>query len=381
MKQYNDLLQEVVNKGKSRKDRTNTGTVSVFGRQIRFDLNEGFPLYTRRFIPFKPNVAELKWYLNGCTNALALKDMGSGVWEKWMLGSDVESYTRLPLLERLKRIADEKGMTIAKYIKLIPQHVVDNGTIGSWLDENGLGYAVEKYAFGELGPVYGKQWRDFNGVDQIKELLHGLINNPFSRRHIVSAWNPEVLPNESDSHANNILKGKAVLPPCHTLFQCYVEEIDLNEQIEVFNKKHSWTSGITLSHPGDNAPKMRLGMIADIIGSYKVPKRRLSLHLYMRSCDLPVGLPFNICCYALLTHLLANTCGYGVGELVISFGDAHIYSNQMEYVEKLLTVGDLPLPLLKLREGVNVFNFDIDDVTNSLQGYEHRGVMKIPVTV
>lgn len=329
MKEYNKLLVEVVDKGRKRKDRTGTGTVSVFGRQIRFDMADGFPLYGGRFIPFKPNVAELKWYLIGSSSNVTLNKLGSGVWNKWALKTPIK---------------DE--------------------------DDNVI------YAEGELGPVYGVQWRNYDGIDQIKELVNGLINNPYSRRHIVDTWNPKVLPDESKSHLQNIGDGKAVLPPCHTFFQCYVEEMTHEDRVHAFNI--------------ENRCHFHMGSADDIVSSdtqsrfldkYGIPKQRLSLQLYMRSCDIPVGLPFNIAQYALLLHLLGKTCGMTPHELIVTFGDAHIYLDQISQVEELLK-RDMPeLPRLSLPDGQDLFNFDVDIVVAALTGYESGDKLPMPVSV
>lgn len=386
MQSYIDLLKDVRQTGKRRGDRTGTGTISVFGRQIRFDLTKGFPMLTHRRIPWKPNVAELCWYLKGETNANVLKEMGSGVWDKWALQHDASGKKSLTIMDRLRVAADKESKSLFKFIHDLPKKAVDNGEISSELTKMGIPWEVETpeaFKIGDLGPVYGKQWRSFNGVDQIKELVNNLKNNPYSRRHLVSAWNPSVLPDESKTHAENVLAGKAVLPPCHTFFQCYMEDMTYEERVEAFNK---WAgTGIVMkaypihfdSEKSNAGVQAQLGLM-DKVG---IPTMRLSLQLYMRSCDVPVGLPFNIACYALLTHLLAKTVKADVGELIITFGDAHIYKDQLASVDELLQRTELPLPELKLPDELDIFNLDVDELVNCLHGYQHAGVLPIPVSV
>ncbi len=264
MKQYLDLLEHVLHHGTVKDDRTGTGTRSVFGWQMRFDLAEGFPLVTTKKIHTRSIFHELLWFLRGETNISYLKKNGVSIWDEW---------------------ADENG---------------------------------------ELGPVYGSQWRswkttDGRTVDQITHLINGIKNNPDSRRHIVSAWNV----GEVDQMA---------LPPCHTMFQFYV---------------------------ADN---------------------KLSCQLYQRSADIFLGVPFNIASYALLTMMIAQTAGLEVGDFVHTFGDAHLYSNHIEQTNEQLTREIRALPKVKLNPAItSVFDFTYDDI--ELIGYEPHPHIKAPVAV
>jgi thymidylate synthase len=246
MKQYHDLLQHILDNGTKKEDRTGTGTISVFGYQMRFDLSEGFPLVTTKKLHLRSIIHELLWFLQGDTNIKYLKENNVRIWDEW---------------------ADAEG---------------------------------------NLGPVYGYQWRswpDGNGgtIDQISKLVHSLKNNPDSRRHIVSAWNVADVDNMA-------------LPPCHTLFQFYVAD------------------------------------------------GKLSCQLYQRSADTFLGVPFNIASYALLTMMLAQVCGYELGDFVHTFGDAHIYSNHLEQVQLQLTRDFRPLPTMKINPEVkNIFEFTYED--------------------
>lgn len=258
MKQYHDLLKHTLEQGNIKNDRTGTGTISVFGYQMRFDLSEGFPMVTTKKLHLKSIVHELLWFLKGDTNVEYLQENGVRIWNEW---------------------ANEDG---------------------------------------DLGPVYGYQWRNWNGdgIDQIKDLIHTLKNNPDSRRMMVAAWNPSVLPDSSKSFAENVANGKAALPPCHAFFQFYVAD------------------------------------------------GKLSCQLYQRSADIFLGVPFNIASYALFTLMVAQVCGYEPGEFIHTFGDAHIYNNHMEQIELQLSRDPRPLPKMVLNpEVTDIFNFKFEDFT------------------
>jgi len=265
MKQYHDLLKQVLENGNQKGDRTGTGTKSVFGHQMRFDLSQGFPMVTTKKLHLKSIIYELLWFLNGDTNIGYLQENGVRIWN-------------------------------------------------DWADENG-----------DLGPVYGHQWRNWNNdeIDQIKEVIHSLKNNPNSRRMLVSAWNPSVLPDTSKTFSENVANGKAALPPCHAFFQFYVSSPD---------------------------PSQGGG------------KGKLSLQLYQRSADIFLGVPFNIASYALFTMMMAQVCGYEAGDFIHTFGDAHIYSNHMEQVELQLSRDPRPLPKMIINPEVkDIFDFKFED--------------------
>ena len=284
MKQYHDLLKHVLENGIQKGDRTGTGTKSVFGYQMRFDLSEGFPMVTTKKLHLKSIVYELLWFLNGDTNIKYLKENGVNIWN-------------------------------------------------SWADENG-----------DLGPIYGHQWRNWNSeeIDQIKEVVETLKQNPNSRRMMVSAWNPSVLPDTSKSFSENVANGKAALPPCHAFFQFYVSP--------------------PLPEDGENA------------------KPRLSLQLYQRSADIFLGVPFNIASYALFTMMVAQVCGYEPGDFIHTFGDAHIYNNHIEQVELQLSRDFRPLPVMKINPEVkDIFSFKFEDF--SLENYDPHSHIKGKVAV
>ena len=264
MKQYHDLLRHVMETGSDKSDRTGTGTRSVFGYQMRFNLNNGFPVVTTKKLHLRSIIHELLWFLKGDSNIKYLKDNGVSIWDEW---------------------ADENG---------------------------------------ELGPVYGVQWRSWptgNGetIDQIEKLVNSLKNNPDSRRHIVNAWNVAEVENMA-------------LPPCHTMFQFYVAD------------------------------------------------GKLSCQLYQRSADIFLGVPFNIASYALLTLMLAQVCDLEPGDFVHTFGDAHVYSNHFEQVEKQLSRDFRPLPTMKINPEINnLFDFKYEDF--ELLNYDPHPGIKAPIAV
>ena len=286
MKQYHDLVKHVLENGTQKGDRTGTGTKSVFGYQMRFDLSEGFPMVTTKKLHLKSIVHELLWFLKGETNIDYLKQNNVKIWD-------------------------------------------------DWADENG-----------ELGPVYGHQWRNWNSeeIDQIAELIDTLKTNPNSRRMLISAWNPSVLPDTSKSFSENVAAGKVALPPCHAFFQFYVS-------------------------PSPLAPK----------GGIKT-KPKLSCQLYQRSADIFLGVPFNIASYALLTMMIAQVCDFEPGDFIHTFGDAHIYNNHFEQLELQLSRDLKPLPKMILNPAIkNIFDFTFDDFT--LEGYDPHPHIKGIVAV
>ena len=273
MKEYLDLCNYVLENGEKRLDRTNTGTISCFGYQCRYDLTKGFPLLTTKKVHFKSVALELLWFIKGETNIRPLALDKVKIWNDWPYA-------------KFQKSMDYNNETMEQFIEKI---CVDEAF-------------AEKY--GDLGPVYGKQWRDFNGCDQLMELIDGLKNNPFSRRHILCAWNPS----EIDQMA---------LPPCHAFVQFYV------------------------SSDGNN----------------------LSLQLYQRSADVFLGVPFNIASYALLLEMIAHVCGYKAFEMVHTFGDVHIYQNHLEQINTQLKRETRKLPTLKLNPLVkNITDFSYEDI-------------------
>lgn len=315
---YFQLLRMVRAEGNERGDRTGTGTVSLFGAQARFDLRARFPLLTTKKIHWPSVVHELLWFLKGDTNIGYLNEHGVKIWDAW---------------------ATEDG---------------------------------------DLGPVYGAQWRSWECpgagqvVDQIAELVRNLKSNPFSRRHIVSAWNPAVLPDESLSPVENARSGLQALPPCHTLFQFYVQELSLNQRMKLLNIKHP---GLIMSA----AYRDEAGW-EDVFKAQGIPKQGLSCQLYQRSADMFLGVPFNIASYSLLTHMIAHVCGMQPMEFIWTGGDCHIYSNHLAQVEEQLNRTPLPSPTVRI-EG----DFDrLEDIRFEdiiLDDYNPLPAIKAPIAV
>ena len=274
MKQYLKLVEHVLNNGEFKSDRTGTGTKSIFGYQMRFNLKDGFPMVTTKKLHLKSIIYELLWFLKGDTNIKYLKDNGVNIWNEWA-NSD-----------------------------------------------------------GNLGPVYGFQWRNWNndGIDQISNLIDNLKSNPYSRRHLISAWNPSVLPDTKKSFEKNISEGKAALPPCHAFFQFHVNN------------------------------------------------NKVSCQLYQRSADVFLGVPFNIASYSLLTLMIAQVCNLEPGDFIHTFGDAHIYSNHFEQMKLQLSREPRNLPSIKINKSIkNIFDFSFDDF--SLENYDPHPHIKGKVAI
>ena len=283
MKVYHDLLKKILADGTQKGDRTGTGTKSIFGYQMRFDLSQGFPLLTTKKVFTKGIIHELLWFLKGETNIKYLVQNDVKIWNDWPFQSYLKQNN---LEEKFPKYSKEWHSEMITFVNKIK---ADDDFAQKW---------------GELGPVYGKQWRDFEGVDQISDLINDIKTNPNSRRLIVSAWNPKEIP----------VMAKSGLPPCHTIFQFYVAE------------------------------------------------GKLSCQLYQRSADVFLGVPFNIASYALLTHMIAQVCDLEVGDFVHTFGDAHIYSNHIEQVKLQLSRKPFALPQLKINPAINsIFDFKYED--------------------
>jgi thymidylate synthase len=271
MKQYHKLIKDVLTYGQDKKDRTHTGTLSLFGYQMRFDLSEGFPLVTTKKVYHKAIVHELLWFIKGDTNIKYLVDNGVNIWNEWPY-------------ENYKKSDDFKGETLEEFVEKI---------------KNDSNFALK---YGDLGPIYGSQWRNFNGIDQLKWILDLIKHSPDSRRMVLSAWNPAEI-------------SQMALPPCHTLIQFYVND------------------------------------------------GKLSLQLYQRSGDIFLGIPFNIASYALFLHMMAQVSNLKVGDFIHTIGDAHIYLNHLDQVNLQLTRTPYPLPTLKLNPEIkDIFSFTFDDI-------------------
>lgn len=312
---YLDLCQHVLENGTKKSDRTGTGTMSVFGHQMRFDLKDGFPLLTTKRVPFRLIASELIWFINGDTNIRFLLQHNNNIWNEWAFKKWVESdeYTGPDMTDFGNRSLRDDAFK-ADYdeqMEIFKRRVLEEDDFAA--------------KYGELGNVYGKQWRAWKTstgetIDQLKNVIHDIKHNPSSRRLIVSAWNPEDVPTNM------------ALPPCHSLFQFHVAD------------------------------------------------GKLSCQLYQRSADIFLGVPFNIASYALLTHLIAKECGLEPGEFIHTLGDAHIYLNHEEQVRTQLQREPRELPRLEIDPTFkNIFELTLDQL--KIEGYDPHPTIKAPIAV
>jgi thymidylate synthase len=311
---YLDLCKHILEHGTKKEDRTNTGTYSVFGHQMRFDLSKGFPLLTTKKVPFRLVASELLWFIKGDTNIRYLLEHNNNIWNEWAFEKWVNSTEyKGPDMKDFGNRSQVDDAFKAQYMEqmnLFKQNVLQDDVFAA--------------KYGSLGSVYGKQWREWKTsndttIDQLKDVITSIKHNPDSRRHIVSAWNPEDVPTMA-------------LPPCHTLFQFYVAD------------------------------------------------GKLSCQLYQRSADVFLGVPFNIASYALLTHLIAYECGLEVGEFVHTLGDAHIYLNHVEQVKTQLDRDVRSMPELNITgDKQSIFDFEMSDF--AVVNYNPHPSIKAPIAV
>ncbi|ENH97298.1 thymidylate synthase [Gracilibacillus halophilus YIM-C55.5] len=311
---YLDLCNKVLNEGNKKSDRTNTGTLSVFGHQMRFSLRDGFPLLTTKYIPFRLIVSELLWFMKGDTNIRYLLEHNNNIWNEWAFKQWIESeeYDGPDMTDFGHRSQNDPHFRDRYHQQM--EHFKE------------MILSDDKFAqrFGDLGNVYGAQWRDWKTsqgetIDQFKQVIQSIKEKPDSRRHIVTAWNPEDVPHMA-------------LPPCHTLFQFYVAD------------------------------------------------GKLSCQLYQRSGDIFIGIPFNIASYALLTHLVAHECQLEVGEFIHTIGDAHIYTNHLQQVQTQLNRSPRQLPTLSINSAKqSIFDLQVEDIM--IEDYEPHPAIKAPIAV
>lgn len=328
MKAYIDLANQILKTGNRRIDRTGTGTISIFGAQLRFDLSKGFPLLTTRKMFIRGIIEELLWFLSGDTNNNTLVKKNVHIWDEWAAKD------------------------------------------------------------GSLGPIYGEQWRSWKGkvistdgvnpererIDQISELIKGLKTRPFSRRHIVSTWNVEDLPDESISPQENVAIGKMALAPCHCLFQFYVRELSFEERAQILADRYPEYIEPVNGSSVDNE-------IEELFNYLEIPKFKLDCQLYQRSADYILGVPFNIASYSLFTMMVAQCVNMIPGEFIHTFGDCHIYNNHIDiYISSQMNNEPYDLPKMIINpEKKDIFSFTIDDFT--LVDYKSHGKIDYPISV
>jgi len=384
MKQYLELGREIIAKYDKtqsiRQDRTNTGTVSLFGRQMRFDLSEGFPLVTTKKVFLRGIIEELLWMLAGDTNNNTLLDKNVHIWDQWatedgslgpIYGAQWRSWPNYREVENRRytinqryQLALELASTDQQKLKLqaMSRHYGLMPGVAP-LEER----CVTDHQKGTLMVAHSeldtfgipRTYTHVGTIDQISELIQNLKTRPYSRRHIVSAWNVADLPNESIGPQDNVREGRAALSSCHTLFQFYVRDMDIHERGAI--------AGIdTSAFTGDELSAVALQRRMDKEG---IPKHKLDCQLYQRSADYCLGVPFNIASYALLTMMIAQCVGMVPGEFVHTFGDVHIYKNHIQkFRDEQLTREPHPLPTMWINpEKTDIFSFTIDDF--KLQNY------------
>lgn len=345
-KDYQNILQDILENGNKKSDRTGTGTISVFGRQIRHKMSDGFPLLTTKKMYIKGIITELLWFLSGDTNIKYLVENNCNIWN----GDAYKSY--------LKYNKNSTPISKEEFVNLIK-------TDSEFAKKHG-----------ELGPIYGKQWRCWSGVDkelffnsddlydinknarhglffkeleidQITSLINNLKNNPDSRRLMVTAWNPSDLQEQT-------------LPPCHYGFQCYTRELSLKERRELARVKGlepKWSFELDDGRPTENSLTED-----EHYNKYNIPSRELSLKWQQRSCDFPLGIPYNIASYGFLLEILSKKVNMVPGELIGDLGDCHIYLNQIEGVKEQLSRSSYELPKIKLNNDLDWLNYDLDSM-------------------
>lgn len=394
MKAYLEFMRHIRDHGRLKTDRTGTGTTSVFGYQMRFDLSKGLPVVTTKKIHMKSIIHELIWFLAGDTNVKYLQDNGVTIWDDWAVK---EEDLRLTLKQRSDLFEAQSGPltypdeTTVKFGNLPGAGSIVKESLIKLLDERNVP-THRPGVVGELGPVYGGQWRKWRGkalavrddgtefetradgvnwqkiidssaveyetIDQISDVMALLNDNPDSRRIIVSAWNVGDIP-------------QMKLPPCHSLFQFYVDDLTFGERVKIAHER-----GHTVEQ-GDVSHHTSAGEYLDYIG---VPSKRLSCQLYQRSADTFLGVPFNITSYAILTHMFAQQAGMAVGDFIWTGGDCHLYSNHADQVELQLSREPRDLPQLVIkRHPASIFDYKFEDF--ELVGYDPHPTIKAPVAV
>lgn len=359
---YLNLVTDILENGSISGDRTGTGTQKVFGRMIRHDMSEGAPILTSKFVHTKGVITELLWFLSGDTNIKYLVDRNVYIWvgdcyKKYL---DYCSKMEEPETEYLcddltqGKLRPFTRQEFIDYIKRAPSDYKNHLENWKFSSANSiLSHFVDKFA--ELGTVYGKEWVDWNGINQIQKAVDTLKNNPNSRRILITAWNPE--------HIENV-----VLPPCHYSFQLQACELSHTERLEYLSTK---VDPIEVLNADED--KINLLMFA-----HYVPKHKLSLMFNMRSVDIPLGVPYNLASYGFLLSMFAQQCNMIPADLIASLGDTHIYLNQIHGIKIQLQNPTFKLPTLKLKKADSIFSYKIEDF--EIENYQNAGKVEMPLS-
>lgn len=428
--QYKALVNRILTEGRLKGDRTGTGTLSLFGAQMRFNLAEGFPLLTTKKVNLRSIIHELLWFLDGKTNA---KDLDCGIWDDWQVTAetivmkwldDSDRETKLAIRDVLDmsdiyRVVKSERAVEAVLTELkeetgkewfaikVSSQSTECGIKGYW--DTALDRCIEKGLIpvhvlgdlGELGPVYGKVWRSWltqsgDTIDQIQEIVDSLKHDPDSRRMLVSGWNPELLPDTKYSPDRNALEGKQALPPCHTMFQFYSDDCTLEERLklalvsvsndmerqeylcDLYNR---WMAGVTRGEGETDAIVGIHSSLESELHFIGVPKKRLSCQLYMRSNDVGLGWSFNVASYALLVMIIARQVGMAYGDFVWTGGDVHIYRNHLAGLEEQMTRQERQMPTMKINRPIGTAFDDYKPEDFILENYDPHPAIKFPIAV
>lgn len=374
MKNYKDLNINILEEGRKSDNRTDTPTLAVFGRELRWNMKDGFPALTLKRAFFRGADVELNWMLRGLTNVDYLNEHNVDFWDKWALKEDVYEERLLSQLERIDLYAKQAEGSRVEVTRMFNTMTTSEANLV--LAENGIPRTerILKFRKGDLGPVYGELMRRFpNGdgttTDQIQELIDGLKANPISRRHVVSLWFPGYLPDESISPQENVLNGKQALAPCHWNFEVMVEPLTFDERWELLGER---VSDVDLYRGHSNMDA--------VFEEHRVPVYKLNLHFHMRSNDVPAGLPVNISFYGILMHRLCHECNMDLGDLWYTGTNVHIYHDQIKMVKEMLERDPKSLPKIKcLAPEKSFFEFEPGDWV--LEGYDPHPAIRVPVAI
>jgi thymidylate synthase len=378
--QLKTLYQHILDNGNVRGDRTGTGTIGVFGYMNRYNLQEGFPLCTTKKTFHRGIIEELRWFLNGSTTNLDLLEKNVHIWDEWALAEDVYVERPVTIEDIIVRLREKFFISRERAQSMMRLELANIETLepfASMAEAYATYYKFPKIIrelkgkAGDLGPIYGKQWRswptaDGKTIDQIDDIVKGLRKNPFSRRHLVVAWNPADLPDESISPQENVLQGKQALAPCHCLFQFYARPIAPATRADIASTTISGYSEMTREEA--------------VAALESVPKFYLDCLLFQRSCDAALGLPFNIASYALLTMMMAQQTDMLACEFIHTFGDLHIYRNHLDGVREQLKRTPCKLPTMRIkRKPDSIFDYKTEDF--ELLDYECHPAIKFEISV